>query len=84
MQTYTIKFRDASRHNAAILGVKANTAADALLIGAKALGLDTDPLTQTYTLALEAIAQTQTRELTYYSDPAHGWLAVLRSDLRSE
>jgi hypothetical protein len=41
-------------HNEAVLNIEADNASAALLSGAKALGFDIDPLTQTYTLVLEA------------------------------
>lgn len=55
MNTYRVQFKNSSLNNASILGIQANTAAEALFIGAKTLGMDTDPDTQTYSLCLEAI-----------------------------
>jgi len=55
MNTYRVQFKNSSLNNASVLGIQANTAAEALFIGAKTLGMDTDPDTQTYSLCLEAI-----------------------------
>mgnify|MGYP003652444151 CR=1 FL=1 len=65
MNTYAIKFKESNWNNAAVYGITADSAADALLIGAKQLGFDTDPWTQTYTMALEAVLQSTVGLDTY-------------------
>lgn len=56
MNTYRVQFKPHWAERAAMVyGIEAKTAAEALRLGAELLGLDTDPLTQTYTLALEAV-----------------------------
>lgn len=55
MQTYyEVKFRNDSEGRASV-SLTADTAADALREAARILGMDTDPFTQTYTMALVAI-----------------------------
>ena len=54
MNTYKVQFKNSEWNNASVSGIQAKTIAEALLIGAKALGMDTDPETQTYSLSLEA------------------------------
>ena len=57
MKTY---YRVQFKHNPqsrATVGLSADTPEQALYEAARMLGMDTDPLTQTYTIALEAIAQ---------------------------
>lgn len=54
MQTYyNVTFRNDGESRASV-SLHADTAADALREAAQMLGMDTDPLTQTYTLALVA------------------------------
>lgn len=59
MNTYKVQFKNSERNTASVSGIQAKTIAEALFIGAKALGMDTNPDTQTYSLCLEAI-QTHT------------------------
>lgn len=55
MQTYyEVKFRNDSEGRASV-SLTADTAADALREAARILGMDTDPFTETYTMALVAI-----------------------------
>ena len=51
---YRVQFKHDPQSRASV-GLSAETPAQALYEAAKMLGMDTDPLTQTYTLALEAI-----------------------------
>jgi hypothetical protein len=62
MNTYKVQFKNSSLNTASVSGIQAKTATEALLIGAKALGMDTDPDTQTYSLCLEAIQTHNTTE----------------------
>ena len=56
MNKYQVRFKpEWADGTASAYGIEAKTAAEALRLGAELLGLDTDPLTQTYTLALEAV-----------------------------
>lgn len=64
MNTYRVQFKNSSLNNASVMGIQAKTATEALYIGAKALGMDTDPDTQTYSLCLEAIQTHNTTETT--------------------
>ena len=57
MQRFNVRFKDRPG-SAEVQNIEAATAADALHEAARMLGMDTDPLTQTYTLALEAIPAT--------------------------
>ena len=62
MNTYKVQFKNSSLNTASVSGIQAKTATEALFIGAKALGMDTDPETQTYSLCLEAIQTHNTTE----------------------
>jgi hypothetical protein len=56
MNRYRVQFKPQwAEGTASVYGIEAKTEAEALRLGAELLGLDTDPLTQTYTLALEAV-----------------------------
>lgn len=57
MQRFNVRFKDRPG-SAEVQNIEAATAADALREAARMLGMDTDPLTQTYTLTLEAIPAT--------------------------
>lgn len=58
MQRFNVQFKGRPAGSAWVQNIEAATAADALHEAARMLGMDTDPLTQTYTLALEAIPAT--------------------------
>jgi hypothetical protein len=51
---YRVQFKHNPQSRASV-GLSADTPEQALYEAAKMLGMDTDPLTQTYTIALEAI-----------------------------
>ena len=53
MQRFNVRFKDRPG-SAEVHNIEAATAADALREAARMLGMDTDPFTQIYTLALEA------------------------------
>ena len=62
MNTYKVQFKNSESNTASVSGIQAKTMTEALFIGAKALGMDTDPDTQTYSLCLEAIQTHSTTE----------------------